>query len=445
MADVKTLDEATTKEVLRQVEFYFSDSNLPRDKFLGGLVNSEDGGWVKLDVICSFTRMRKHLSLGNIRAEEFPKETIQAVATALRKSSFLKISEDGLKVGRSTELSKPEEIIEQVDSRTIAVSPLQAYVKTEDLEAFFGHYGKINSVRLPRHVADKRLFCGTALVEFSEEEIVNKVLEENLVFEGAELEFKMKKDFDEERALLQEKSQVSSDSDGYPKGLILQFKLSSLSSNKESGLSEIGNNSEQNEEETLKKDMEIGIKSEERVEMVKNDAETCTKEIETGNGENNSKDESEENTKGDNSKDVALERKNNDTSIDNEDKVSREDIRDYFKRFGTIKFVDFRIGDESGYIRFEEPDSSVKARAAAVLVEGGLIVKKHIVTLEPVTGEAEKEYWSVLRMTAQERFKGSKGSFRGRGKYNRGGKHFDGKRGRQEERNGANKVQKIED
>lgn len=283
-------------------------------------------------------------------------------------------------------------------------------------------------------------------MEFSEEEMVNKVLEENLDFEGAELELKMKKDFDKERAQLQEKSQASSASDDYPKGLILQFKLSSLSSNKGSGLSEIGNKSELDAEDTIKKDTEIGNKSEETEDMVKKEKEACTEETETGNGETHSKDESEENTKGVGSKDLTSKSKNNDSSMDNEDKVSREDIRDYFKRFGTIKFVDFSIGDESGYIRFEDPDSSVKARAAAVLVEGGLIVKKHVVTLEAVTGEAEKEYWSSLRTSAQERFKGSKGGYRGRGKYNRGGgKHFDGKRGRHEERSGPNKVQKIED
>lgn len=51
-----------------------------------------------------------------------------------------------------------------------------------------------------------------------------------------------------------------------------------------------------------------------------------------------------------------------------------------------LKFVDFRMGEESGYIRFEDSDSAVKARATAVLVESGLTVKNCTVTLEALTG-----------------------------------------------------------
>lgn len=53
-----------------------------------------------------------------------------------------------------------------------------------------------------------------------------------------------------------------------------------------------------------------------------------------------------------------------------------------------LQFVDFKIGEESGYIRYEEPEASQKARAAAVLSEeGGLKVKNYTATLEPVTGK----------------------------------------------------------
>ena len=52
-----------------------------------------------------------------------------------------------------------------------------------------------------------------------------------------------------------------------------------------------------------------------------------------------------------------------------------------------MKFVDFKMGAETGYLRFDEPEASQKARAAAVLAkEGGLSVKNFIAVLEPLTG-----------------------------------------------------------
>ena len=55
-----------------------------------------------------------------------------------------------------------------------------------------------------------------------------------------------------------------------------------------------------------------------------------------------------------------------------------------------MKYIDFKIGEESGYIRFEEPEAAQKARAAAVFTEqGGLAVKNFIATLEPVSGKQQ--------------------------------------------------------
>jgi lupus La protein len=59
--------------------------------------------------------------------------------------------------------------------------------------------------------------------------------------------------------------------------------------------------------------------------------------------------------------------------------------------FFPVKFIDFKIGEDSGYVRFEDPEAAQKARAAAVLAEqGGLLVKNYIATLEPVAGRGQK-------------------------------------------------------
>lgn len=52
-----------------------------------------------------------------------------------------------------------------------------------------------------------------------------------------------------------------------------------------------------------------------------------------------------------------------------------------------MQFVDYTMGANSGYICFEEPESALKARAAAVFVkDGGFTVKNSIAFLEAVNG-----------------------------------------------------------
>lgn len=82
-------------DIILQVEFYFSDSNLPRDDFLKKSISESEDGMISLALICSFSRMRGHLNLGDVKADSIPEDSVKAVAETLKKSTTLKISEDG--------------------------------------------------------------------------------------------------------------------------------------------------------------------------------------------------------------------------------------------------------------------------------------------------------------------------------------------------------------
>ncbi|KAL0330331.1 UNVERIFIED_CONTAM: La protein 1 [Sesamum radiatum] len=433
MASATSLDEETAKKVIRQVEFYFSDSNLPRDAFLKKTISESDDGSILLFYVYLLTHARKvgvppACSSGQFGVDFliFPDERSLGPR---RRETRRCIRRHWKKVGRVTELAKPEEVIKQSDERTIAASPLEYDVKIEDVETFFGKYAKVNSVRLPRHVVDNRLFCGTALIEFSSEEDASNILKQTLSYSGVELELKPKKDFDTERAKQEEeaakiRSQVVS-SDGfdcgsYPKGLIVAFKLKSISA--EDSTTQNGNH------ESVSDDADVSKKDGEQDKTQVNSEETGqdVTDMTTNHVENAGKDEEEEAAKTgaeteaqepedaekspDNQDDKedqgSGEGKTNIASyMDNKDVVLREDLKSIFQKFGTVKFIDFKIGSDSGYVRFEDAGAAQKARAAAVLTEeGGLIVKNFIATLDPVTGEAEKEYWSLLRNN-QEKYR----------------------------------------
>ncbi|TYI17498.1 hypothetical protein ES332_A07G028500v1 [Gossypium tomentosum] len=389
-----SLGEDTAKAVLRQVEFYFGDSNLPKDDFLKTKINESEDDMVSLALICSFSKMRGHLNLTEVKkADDVPDCTLKVVAQTLRTSSSLKVSEDGKKVGRSTKLLEPEELIEQLDSRTIAASPLELNVQREALEAFFGQYAKVNSVRLPHHVVQRMYFCGTALIEFSAAEDAQTVLEQSLVYGGAELELKPKKDFDVIREKEAEEfernrsittSNSSNAEEKYPKGLLVAFKLKSASA---------GDSAEQNGSDEKK----------------------------TAENEN---DKEKVDDKHGSPIDKVVEKENKSSiSIYKDDMnvVLREDLKDVFEKFGTVKYVDFRIREDKGYIRFEQPEAAQKAHAASASAKGGLVVKNFIANVEPVTGVAESEYWSLLRDNQGKQRVGNHFHWRG-GKINRGGK-----------------------
>ncbi|KLJ10873.1 lupus La protein [Blastomyces silverae] len=167
-SDVSTLQETSDPdEIRKQVEFYFSDSNLLMDKFLLSKVGGSENRPVELSLLHSFKRMRRF-------------QPFSAVVDALKDSKTLELTDDNTCVRRKVAL--PETVKESLDPTAVRLFEDKAmdrsiYAKgfgpeepsTQfDIEAFFTPYGPTNAIRL-RRTAEK-IFKGSVFVEFDSEE-----------------------------------------------------------------------------------------------------------------------------------------------------------------------------------------------------------------------------------------------------------------------------------
>lgn len=367
-----------------KVEFYFSDSNLPTDGFLNREVTKSKDGLVSLPLVCSFSRMRNLLGLGNINREDIPPRIVEEVANLLRTSDFLKVSNNGQRIGRGTKLSKPEEVLEQVHRRTLAASPFEYSIKMEDVSSFFSQYAKVNSVRLPPNIADKRRFCGTALVEFSSEQDTQDILRQSLVYAGADLVLIPKSDFDCQRENMIKQLGKSESHNEFRRGQIVKFALKWIAS----------------EEKVTNKEKPSALKNKIKE---KEDKETGIADREKENGDNSC---------------ASLCKDNTDQLVvppwNNSNSVSSEVLKDLFQRFGSVEHIEYSGGLDSGYVWFTDSETAMKARAAVEFV-GGLVVKNNFsVALEAINGEMERELWK--RLSSAELEGGKEGHKKEKGK-----------------------------
>ena len=184
--------------IRKQVDFYFSDSNLPMDQFLLEKVGGSKNNPVELDIICTFKRMRHF-------------EPREAVIEALRTSKFVNLVEDDTKVQRKQPL--PESTDNGVDLNQLRVyedkaMPRSVYVKgfgeevpsTQfDVEAFFAEYGPTNAIRLRR--SDTKSFKGSVFVEFENEELAKTflALDPKPQYKGNDLQIMSKQEYCEKK------------------------------------------------------------------------------------------------------------------------------------------------------------------------------------------------------------------------------------------------------
>jgi lupus La protein len=186
-------ESSDADEIRKQVEFYFSDSNLCGDKFLFTQTGGPENKPVPISVIHSFKRMRHF-------------QPFSAVVAALKESKTLEVvGNDEVKRKTPLPLDKDvnfEDSAKLIEDRSMARSLYAKGFGEEkattqlDIEAFFNPYGPINMVKLRRNHPENT-FKGSVFVEFESPEVMQAFmdLETKPQWEGTDLKFTTKKEY----------------------------------------------------------------------------------------------------------------------------------------------------------------------------------------------------------------------------------------------------------
>jgi len=173
--------EAASAKIKKQIEFYFSDSNIVKDAFLKSKVESTEGGWVAASVLASFKRVKEMLKEGAVEEAN----AAAFVCDAVKDSEDLEVDKEKLQIRRKKPI--PEKT--DADARTIYVKgwPREPEPSIEAVSDFYTAQGvKVLCVRLRRSEFGRYRghFKGTLTVELETVEQAKQLLEKKPRPEG---------------------------------------------------------------------------------------------------------------------------------------------------------------------------------------------------------------------------------------------------------------------
>ncbi|KAM3862094.1 lupus La protein [Diretmus argenteus] len=154
-------------KVVRQIEYYFGDHNLPRDKFLKEQLQLDDG-WVALETMLKFNRLKCITTDSSV------------IVGALQKSKtgLLEMSEDKTKIRRSPSKPLPEVNDEYKDAlkhKSVYIKGFPLETNLDEIQEWLNGKGSIENIQMRRNL--QRQFKGSVFLCFDTEEASKQFLE----------------------------------------------------------------------------------------------------------------------------------------------------------------------------------------------------------------------------------------------------------------------------
>ncbi|XP_056156476.1 la-related protein 7 [Lampris incognitus] len=148
-------------DVKKQVEFWFGDVNLNKNRFLRQLIDEAQDGYVDISVLTNFNRMKSLTT------------DVKLIARALKNSSLVEVNLEGTKIRRQHPIG---EVPKGEDGRTVYVELLPKDVTHGWIEKVFAKCGNVVYISIPRYksTGDSK---GFAFVEFETKDQAQKAIE----------------------------------------------------------------------------------------------------------------------------------------------------------------------------------------------------------------------------------------------------------------------------
>lgn len=218
------------KIIIKQLEFYFGDSNLPFDKFLRSITET-NGGWVRIDLLMTFPRMSS--------LTEDPAVVVSVVKNA--KESILEVDDQLEHIRRKTHLVLPVDIQKHLSDMIDLSIYCKGFPKTatnDEILNYFARYGDdvIKKITFRRY--KNKQFRGTIYVTFYTIDQAQIFLKhKNVKFNGVLLKRMWQRDFQRQKDLEYQKQQAKKRrklkepiiKNIFPKGYLLQTDCKNLS------------------------------------------------------------------------------------------------------------------------------------------------------------------------------------------------------------------------
>ncbi|KAM9088448.1 LOW QUALITY PROTEIN: lupus La protein homolog [Megaptera novaeangliae] len=158
---------ALEAKICHQIEYYFGDFNLPRDKVLKEQIKLDEG-WVPLEVMIKFNRLNRLTTDFNVIVEALSKS----------KAELMEISEDKTKIRRSPSKPLPEvtdEYKNDVKNRSVYIKGFPIDATLDDIKEWLEDKGQVPNIQMRRTL--HKAFKGSIFAVFDTVESAKKFVE----------------------------------------------------------------------------------------------------------------------------------------------------------------------------------------------------------------------------------------------------------------------------